>query len=185
MHSAWEYVNTSLQHYASEADYEPAPPRPNVKLLLAKAALEARRDGVPLHVLDIGVGTGKNIDLAFFEMFGISFDCTSLSRAHDMAPDIARIAKFTQAKDLYLHFPGASYDFVLSHYGVYEQLCPAVENAMFLLKPGGSALFSGGLDTKAFGKCLSCNTPVYAVKAFDPPVKEKKNHWFIWLQKTG
>jgi SAM-dependent methyltransferase len=185
LRDAWTYADTPLERYASEGYGLPKPPRPNVKELLAQAALSSGGNHEPIRVLDIGVGTGKNIDLAFFEMLNIKFDCTSLAMAGDMAPGISRIVTLAQANDLHLKFAPASYDFVLSHYGVHKQLCPAIENIMFLLKPGGEALLSGDYDTSAFKKCTDCRNPIYTIKAFDPPVKEKGGHWFLWLQKIS
>lgn len=188
---AWRIHSTPLERYAGPVfavgDNSLRGPYPNVKEIIADAAQVAAAKGETIRVLDIGVGTGKGLNLEFFKQHGIAFDCTTLTPGVGMAPEIRKIVKFRQAAGLHRGFSPSSYNFVLSHYGVHSQLCAAVENALFLLKPGGEILFSGQDNEKQFQMVITHGTPRYGytILEYDYGAHQKHPDWYLWLKKTG
>ena len=187
----WRIHSTPLERYAGPVftvdDNSLHSPYPNVLEILASAASVAAAKGESIRVLDIGVGTGKGINLEFFKQHGIAFDCTTLTPGGGMAPEIRKIVKFRQAAGLHRVFPKSSYNFVLTHYGTHGQLCAAVENALFLLKPGGEILFSGEDNEKQFQMVMTHGTPRYGytIVEHDSITSQRHMFWYLWLQKTG
>jgi len=186
----WRINSTPLEQYAGPTfavkDISLHSHYPNVKEILADAAGVAAAKGESIRVLDIGVGTGKGINLEFFRQHGIAFDCTTLTPGGGMAREIRKIVKFRQAAGIHRAFPPSSYNFVISHYGTHGQLCAAVENALFLLKPGGEILFSGQDNEKQFQMVMTCGNSHYTVLEYDfANADQKHHHWFLWLQKKG
>ena len=138
--NAWDVSNTPLDEYAG-IPFETAPPEARLnfrKFLLEKA--QTLNDGKTLKVLDIGGFTfsqWKDAPISNIEVQGTTLTPELVD------PSMASAVKICCAYELHKIFPKNYFDIVVSHYANYDQERDALENAIYITKPGGEILFSG------------------------------------------
>ena len=147
--SVWFWFNSPLKHYASLLYHDGGAVQAFSfeKHLVGKCA-EAAREGRKLRVLDVGVGSGAQWEAFLARHPQLDWHGTSPSRKL-VVPSLRDKVIFSTARSLHRKFPPSGFDIVVSSLGVHFQEASAIENAHWLLKPGGEAFIA--LDSNFTG----------------------------------
>ncbi|GEM_PF-3395624 len=176
----WGFFQTPLKMYARSNGFKGM----NFHKHLLRKLKEAKRAGVKLRVLDIGVGAGNQWAQAAqhpsLELWG-----TSLSGVRRSGfPGKLRVCS---AASLHKKFKEGYFDLVVSHKGLHGMERPGVENVVWLLKPGGEAILTSDFFTD-FPADNSINSKEAArhFKVVDYQSGElKEGGWLLRLRKNG
>ncbi len=137
--SGQEFWRTPLRFYGHPIGL-------NVELWLEEKALQARRKGKPLRVLDVGVGEGSQW-LAFLEKHpDVDFEATAMAR-DTVHPALRSRTHVATADRLDRVFSNREpFDVVVSHLGMHDQEHAGLQRIFELLRPGGEAVVTGGIN---------------------------------------
>lgn len=169
--TAWEVSQTPLKNYGGRlGDFDK---------YLAKKAVQARKTKTKLKVLDIGIASGKQWK-EFMQKYS---DCVELHGTNiETTPDplIPITHKRTTAALLHKKYPAEHFDLIISHLGVHTQHYSALENIIYLLKPGGEAIVSGQKEPPLLNERFHLYArPIRRL----PKVGSGVAHWTIHFKK--
>ncbi len=136
----WAFKESALQYYSPARR-----PESGFEEHLRREIEKSERDGRKLHVLEIGVGTGRQW-AEFLKKHGndFKFHATALTREFLHPSFTALVPKeritLVNAASIYKKFKPGYFDLVLSHMGTHYQEKEALEAILHVLKPGGEAM---------------------------------------------
>ncbi len=164
-HIAWKVSDTPLEKYA-----EPFPQE--FSGYLNDRLADSRKSMIRHRLLDVGVGTGNQWINFLNKNPDMEFNGTALAKTM-LHPEIKQKIKITTAANLHNHFEPNTFDTIVSHYGTHGQELEALEDIIYLLKPGGEAVVTG-ISHNLFEKKLLLNAKKVNENVFDIIHHEKK-----------
>ncbi|MFA5930164.1 MAG: hypothetical protein WC861_04745 [Candidatus Micrarchaeia archaeon] len=140
-HETWFVRNTTLSSYAAiQRKSKQSSAQTSFKDYLLEK-LRALGDGATLKILDIG-GCDFTQWKEMSEHPNLELRGTSLT-SNSVHPSMRHLVRVCGAHELHKLFPKNHFDIIVAHYSCYFQEMEAVENALYLAKPGGEIIFSG------------------------------------------
>lgn len=95
--------------------------------------------GRKLNVLDVGVGAGDQwVETGILDEPEFDFHASSLSKFVQAKLKDKTVA--CNAGGLHKRFPAESFDLIVTHSGLQDEILPGIENIVHLLRPGGEAI---------------------------------------------
>ncbi|MFA6489317.1 MAG: class I SAM-dependent methyltransferase [Candidatus Micrarchaeia archaeon] len=174
------FTCTPLKNYTfHENQTAPAGMRFDFEKRLLGEIETAENEGRTYRVLEIG-------GFSFLQWVEISekkgLELSGITLTQDkVAPEMRNVVKIITAAEISVHFQPDYFDMVVSHYGIPSQQMDAVENILYVLKPGGEAILSGQEGFYHLDK--NAHAAVYEIMNYDNGDRADYGAWFAHIKK--
>jgi len=155
----------------------------NFRKLLENFVLNAKNEGSIFRVLDIGVGKGAQwLNFIKIHRKHFEFSGTALLDCGLVDPRMAARVKFCSSDELVQNFEPASFNLIVSHFGMAYQFKEALESSIVLGKAGCDMFFTGDItNIAAYYRAVENKDARYEVLESIPPNKDFE--WFLHIRK--